>query len=188
MSTLCCDSAPSEETWGHSFHQSFILAHSTRVFSVFQLLHVPKKVKWDSPCFLGTCRALPSSYSGTQINRGQQGKGSTNDKVLNAFSASEKSISHRHTAPEAANPPVRATQFLCPQQGSPVKGSIVCREQGMLQGLGQAGLNCSNLSLYLPLLLSSTAWRRLILSKTRWGISSKDCIKAKTHFKGGMSI
>lgn len=62
-----------------------------------------KKVKWDfkkwsklkgiqwsqwqgqgceplSPLFLGTCAALPSSFSGTQTNRGQQGKGSTNEK------------------------------------------------------------------------------------------------------------
>lgn len=55
--------------------------------------------------------------------------------------------------------------LLCPTADSPVKGSIVCREQGMLQGLEQAVFNCSNFSLYLLFLLSCAAWRRCIFSK-----------------------
>lgn len=47
--------------------------------------------------------------------------------------------------------------LLCPTADSPVKGSIVCREQGMLQGLEQAVFNCSNFSLYLLFLLSCAA-------------------------------
>lgn len=138
---------------------------------------------------LGTCTALPSSYSGTQTNRGQRGKGSTNAKVFNnAFSASEKSISHR---PQSLQPLRLQTLLLGPHVPLLPTRQPSQRQhcmQGMLQGLEQAGFNCSNLSLYLPLLLSCTAWRRTILSKTCWGISSKNWIKAKTHFKGDMSI